>query len=1049
MRPDQKIPVRASHILNFFALGLALIFVRVWFLTVIQKEALTEESLKPKRRTVSEHVERATIRDRFNIPLAINKVQYNAAVCYAQIREIPRFTWVREGGERVKNQTRLNYIQDLAKNLALDLSLDEREIEDTIHSKASLFPHTPFIIKEEISEKEYYRLKMLERKWHGVTALRSSKRYYPYKGVGADIIGYLGAISENEYWKIGSELKTLKEYVKAREAGELTLLPKGYSSPLEVRKRLGYLQNKSYTINDLVGKGGIEKALDEELRGKRGRKRFEIDTNGNLASHPSFNPNDFIATGKENMRKKPIIQKWLESDSFIGHIWDGKRPITKELFDHKKKEYFTQSSHLTWNTYLNTILNAKSAIAQAIKKADTIQTAIALQNAATRLLTLSNQDNMRSLFDVLYSSDDHIPTRNETNEQTKCSIRLYLGDHLEEIGPLRSHLDHYLASIPHNDDKLLLLDLSRLAANQDDFTPSLLEKVGPLPLSTYRAMSQTGNQHRSFLHQEIRTLFHEATFTPWHEEHFKKFLKDKRKKEKERKRAAKPYTDYLLKEERAQFTTFWNTHKETLLYTYIVGAPPQDALEELKPYLTRITQWREGDEELHQRDLTKTLSELSSDEGILFLSGLHSFNELTTPLWGRYPRIKNDKGAQLTKHLARAFYPTSGFGYGRSFAFRQSTPAGSVFKVITGYEALRQKYLDNKKNHKSLSDINPLTLVDSLQWAPKKVINSHILGYWCDGTPIKRLYKRGLLPRGHANIGKIDLPGAFEHSSNIYFSILAGDHLDHPTDLVKAAKSFGYGEKTGIDLPGEIRGNLPDDLADNRTGLYSFAIGQHSLVGTPLQTAVMLSAFTNNGALLKPKIVHLLASVEPSEKKPSLFHLPNYAFSDPLSLVGISFPLFTEAKKSDEKPFLHISDPEFTRTLFLPHEIKSLLMQGMYRTVHGDRGTARNSLMRARHKVREASKTYSEMHPYLIGKTGTAEFYFKPTLDSETKAVIKNNIWFGSIAYPEPISKTGPWNDPELIIVIYLQHGDTGRNAAPMAAQILKKWREIKKNRGI
>ena len=1115
MRPDQKIPVRASHILNLFALGLVLIFIRVWFLAVIQKEQLVEESLKPKRRTVNHHIERATIRDRFNIPLAINKIQYNAAVCYAQIRQIPRFTWVLEGGKKVKKQTRLAYIQELAHMLAKELDLDANEIEDIIHAKASLFPHTPFVIKEEISEEAYYHLKMLERKWQGVTALRTSKRFYPYKSMGADIIGYLGAISEQEYWKIASELKELKTYIKAREEGELAYLPKGYNTPLEVRQRLNYLKNKSYTLNDLVGKGGIEKALDEALRGKGGRKRYEIDTNGNflrelpgsrpavagrravlsislelqayaesllsgyeyektkkdddgynqpwirggaivamkpktgeilaLASHPSFDPNDFITTGTDKEAKQIRIQHWLENDAHIARIWNGECPISKELFHHKNKEFFTQGATLSWTTYLNAILSPKSSLAHTLSSLTTLKQALSLQRAAQKLLLLSNQDNMRALIDVLYHSEEHHTTRKQTNEQTRCAIRLYLNDHLDKLGPLRAHLDAYLSSVPHNDDKVLLLDLCQLAAHRDDFSDALTSKISHFSLDQYRNLNQRAHTVRTFLYTALKDHFHKTTFATWRSDHFKAFLKEKRVSEKERKRAAKPYTDYLKKEERRQFTAFWEAHKEALLYTFIQGKAPLNLTEELIPAIEVIAQWRKSSsiEQETWHPLSQMLSSLPFNEGLEFLRSLRPYEELTTPLWGRYPRVRQEDGTQMTKHLARAFYPLSGFGHGRSFAFRQSTPAGSVFKMITGYEALRQKYHENKKAHRSLSDINPLTLTDSLQWAPKNVINSRIMGYRLDGSPIKRLYKRGLLPRGHANIGTIDLPGAFEHSSNIYFSILAGDHLNHPTDLAKAAKRFGYGETTGIDLPGEIYGNLPDDLADNRTGLYSFAIGQHSLVATPLQTAVMLSALANKGTLLKPKIIRLLASVEPTEKKPSLFNLPDYAFSEPLSLIGITFPLFTEAKKAEEKPLLHFEEPAVKRSVFLPHEIQKLLLQGMHRVVHASRGTARSSLIRARHSIRSAAKDYAEISPYLIGKTGTAEFYYKPTLDAETKAEIRNHIWFGTIAYPTPISENGPWEDPEIVVVVYLQHGDTGRNAAPIGAQIIKKYREI------
>jgi cell division protein FtsI/penicillin-binding protein 2 len=71
-----------------------------------------------------------------------------------------------------------------------------------------------------------------------------------------------------------------------------------------------------------------------------------------------------------------------------------------------------------------------------------------------------------------------------------------------------------------------------------------------------------------------------------------------------------------------------------------------------------------------------------------------------------------------------------------------------------------------------------------------------------------------MLPRSHANIGKIDVRGALEQSSNLYFSYLASEHIENPELLEQAAKNFGYGTKTGLELQGEIAGNIPKDLSD-------------------------------------------------------------------------------------------------------------------------------------------------------------------------------------------------------------------------------------------
>src|SRR5581483_3609199 len=280
---NQDIPAKANRVLNVTALGLLLILVRVWYLSIIQHDEQLEKARRPKRRTILEKVERATIRDRFNIPLALNKIQYNAAVCYADIRQIPAAKWETNAeGKRIRVPTRSLYIKNLSEFLAEHLQLDAQRIEDIIHGKAALFPHTPFILKEDLTEEEYYHLKLMEKDWVGIRAEKGSKRYYPLGKVGADVIGYMGAISSKEYYAIAEELKTLQTYLSQRESGEVAVLPKGFQNPLEVRERLKALQEKAYTINDLVGKMGIESTFDVDLRGYAGKKTYEVDTKGNF-----------------------------------------------------------------------------------------------------------------------------------------------------------------------------------------------------------------------------------------------------------------------------------------------------------------------------------------------------------------------------------------------------------------------------------------------------------------------------------------------------------------------------------------------------------------------------------------------------------------------------------------------------------------------------------------------------------------------------------------------------------------------------------------------
>jgi cell division protein FtsI/penicillin-binding protein 2 len=192
----QDIPAKANRVLNIVLIGMLLILIRVWHLAIIQYDEKLEESRKPQRHIMIEPAKRATIRDRFNIPLAINKIHYQAAISYSQIRVIPSVKWEKDlSGKRIKILKRRDYIKNLSQLLADELNLDSERLEDLIHSKASCYSQIPFIIKEDLSEREYYRLKMLEKDWLGITVLRVPKRHYPQGRVAADIIGFMGAIN--------------------------------------------------------------------------------------------------------------------------------------------------------------------------------------------------------------------------------------------------------------------------------------------------------------------------------------------------------------------------------------------------------------------------------------------------------------------------------------------------------------------------------------------------------------------------------------------------------------------------------------------------------------------------------------------------------------------------------------------------------------------------------------------------------------------------------------------------------------------------------------
>lgn len=1107
MRTDLNIPHKTGRILNLILLAFLLIFIRVWHLSCVQGDYHKQKAKRPQRRSWVEKVDRATIRDRFNIPLAQNSIDYGVAVRYADIRDIPAYKWVLgPDGKKRKEPIRAPYISSLAQFLAKELDLHSEDIEDLIYAKASLFPHTPFQIKNSLTEQQYYKLRGVQKDWMGLEVQRNSKRVYPKGSIACDIVGYMGSISTAEYVQIAEEIKELETYVKKREAGEVVFLPKGYHDPLEVRKRLSLLKEKAYTIDDRVGKSGIEKTFDETLRGIHGRKTVEIDPKGTiirelpsskkgisgqrvflsisselqsfaedllaesekirdlgdpevpwikggaivamdpktgevfaLASYPKFNPNDFID-------KNPQINQWMENETHIGNIWNGKTTLTREIW-HPLKGSSEEKQPFHWDYFLSTIIPANSPVKQALQNLYSIEKVYFLQKHFSRLLQEVDLADPMALIQALYPEAPHIPCKKSPSTDHVHFLQDKLRFSQKELQESLSILHSCFQYLPYNDDKLLLLDLTRLLVKQEYWTSPVLAKLGNLSLSSFFSLSHSFHILEEAIRKKTKELHHSLGFKQWKDSYFKEFLKKKRQEEKAQKKPAKPYTEYLEKIERTLFSSFWPTCRYLLLEAAIRGTESTSLslFPELAPYVSPLHQLLDVPLQTHVNTLQKAFSTLSSEETIEFLKVFRNFEDLTLPLYGKYSPLRHHKGMQLEKHLASAFYPIAGFGYGRSQAFRQSTPIGSVFKLVVAYEALKERYEHLQESNLGLHDLNPLTLSDLLQGDVRNKSSKQILGYTLDGQPIRRFYKGGLMPRSsHSGIGKVDLVEALEQSSNIYFSILASEHIEDVSNLEQTTRNLGFGKKTGIELQGEFPGNIPNDLADNKTGLYAFAIGQHSLVGTPLQTGVMLSSLGNEGKLFKPQIVRLTAGKNKEENPFAQKNLSSFPFQEPLSLIGIDFPLFTESLTSAYNPCIEQTGSEEVRSIFLPEEIKEMLFDGMNKVISGKKGTARPSIVQALRGRPQQMKEYVALQGQLIGKTGTAEVLFKNYLTAESKGSIHNHVWFGGLLFPEGSNPLH--TEAELAIVVYLKFSLAGgREAAPIAAQIAKKWRELQK----
>ncbi len=81
------------------------------------------------------------------------------------------------------------------------------------------------------------------------------------------------------------------------------------------------------------------------------------------------------------------------------------------------------------------------------------------------------------------------------------------------------------------------------------------------------------------------------------------------------------------------------------------------------------------------------------------------------------------------------------------------------------------------------------------------------------------------------------------------------------------ARRFGFGQKTGIELPGENAGNISNlNNLKRNIQFYTASFGQGITV-TPLQLAVAYSAIANGGKMMKPQIIDKIVSANGDEKK--------------------------------------------------------------------------------------------------------------------------------------------------------------------------------------
>ncbi|MFQ5720881.1 MAG: penicillin-binding protein 2 [Candidatus Aminicenantales bacterium] len=236
--------------------------------------------------------------------------------------------------------------------------------------------------------------------------------------------------------------------------------------------------------------------------------------------------------------------------------------------------------------------------------------------------------------------------------------------------------------------------------------------------------------------------------------------------------------------------------------------------------------------------------------------------------------------------------------------------------------------------------------------------------------------------------GFVNLYSAIQHSCNIYFYQL-GKKLGIE-EIYRYACLFGFGAKTGIDLPGEKKGLVPNPEWKKKVKKAPWypgetivvAIGQGPILVTPLQVASQTALIANRGLRIVP---HLLKSE-----------------IDPVS------------KKEVKKYSIHEDKIPVKQQIF------DKVIKGMWKVVN-EEGTARAA------KIGGFN---------VCGKTGSTQVV--NTVQGREKTAlasrIKTHSWFTGFA---------PRDNPTVVVTVLVEYGGLGgATAAPLARELFKIFRK-------
>ncbi len=332
-----------------------------------------------------------------------------------------------------------------------------------------------------------------------------------------------------------------------------------------------------------------------------------------------------------------------------------------------------------------------------------------------------------------------------------------------------------------------------------------------------------------------------------------------------------------------------------------------------------------------------------------------------------------------------------------NYAISGEFPPGSVYKMAAALGILNEDVVTPEQQ---IEDKGKITILQ------KYSVND-------PGTP------RDYVCWDEAGHGMVDYLHGIAWSCDVYWYKVGGGYgTEVPVGLGiwrmnEYAAAIGYGEPTGIELPGEASGLLPDPtwkrttLAENwSTGdTYIATMGQGFVLSTPLQVLVSAATIANDGIHIKPTLIKQVTDSEGNVIVPFTPTVVADITKDKVITVYDENSYATNEKISVEPWVIELAQ-EGMRLVTLPG------------------GTA--------------EKTFATMEIPTAGKTGTAEFC--DDMANEKNLCSPGNwpahAWYMGYA---------PYDDPEIAVVAFVYYGGEGASvAAPIVRKVMDAYFELK-----